>query len=81
MDIRCLLQGTPVDTMALRPITTATATPIAPAILNVVTPMGKEVANTLSIAVVMAHIMVNNQWSECEERTPALRRVRNSFRI
>ncbi len=67
--------------MALRPITTATATLIALAILNVVTPMGKEVANTLSTAVVMAHIMVNNQWPECEERTLAFCKVCNSDRI
>ena len=57
--------------MARRPITTATATPTVLEILNVVTPMGKEVVNTLSTAVVMAHIMVNNQWPEFEERTIA----------
>ena len=47
--------------MARRPITTVTATPIALAILNVVTPMGKEIVNTLCTVVVMVHIMVNNQ--------------------
>ena len=47
--------------MARRPITTATATPIALEILNVVTAMGKEVVNTLSTAVVIVHIMVSNQ--------------------